>query len=1314
MTAWPHRLTRFVRPPLMRSGTLIATLLSASLLFAAAPVHAAVHNLVFGAPYAAASFGSTSSEHYSGGSAWSKVYPGGPKFELYVDVASQFGSSFTVSQIQSITYHTLNDANNPSDVDFFLAIYTQPFGGGDAGWYGHRLNAEPLYSTAYVPPTAGVWNEWNTDPGANQLTFFDSNHCGNLGFYGAPHLQDITSGPITWSTIAGTGATATTTPIDYSGEQVLYISLQTGSGWASFEGHLDAITVSLTTGDSYVIDLEGPTDPLYVDGAWAAAAPGTEVPGGHFTGYDAFGTIQSAVDAAIPGGTVNVAAGAYVEQVVIDGKDLAVQGAGAGATTIQSPASLTASFMTGSNTNKPVVLCQNANDIHLSDLTVDGDGQGNANARFMGVAYFNAGGALLDADVLHVRNTPADGSQHGIGVYSYNTTGGPYTLECGNLNVSDFQKNAFSLSGTGMTVNVHDCTATGAGDISYTAQNGIQVGFGAAGSISDCAVSGIRYTPATYVASGILVYQPGGNVDVSGLAGSNAIASVQAPISWYDGSGTIDGVEVTGPVVSGVDFGPVFIGNFTAPAAYSATAAGNASRVPPASPVDDGAGTSMRAAATAYAAFNVSVSHGCLTGGDVAGTDGVYAYSAGGPLNVSVNNTVLADWDRGLVADGAAASLTANDNSISSNLSAGYDNSASLAGQDASNNWWGASDGPGGVEPGSGDAIVGTGVGVAPYLISGVNTSAGCGFVPPPANTIDPVPPAGCISAANSCVTVAVDISRTSSDDIRGFSVPIQLSSNLELCAGVSSITEGTYLSNVSGTTFMVTDLGGGAYTVDCAILGLPCGATAPTGNLFNISVKKAAGPDGIGTVSVGTPIARDCDNGPVAVTGGGSADVTIDTGGPAAMADLAASQVITGNDTDGTTKIQLSFTAPGDASVLEVYRAGFGNYPEYDDAPGAGAVPAIPSYPPAAPWTLTPVTANGQNDEVAVRDFYYYVAFSKDACGNVSAVSNMTGGTLNYHLGDVSDGVTAGTGDNDVQTEDISLLGSNYGISIAPSSPIGYLDVGPTTDNSIHARPTTDNKIDFEDLILFSINYGQVSAPQAALRQVAARSNAVTLQVPDLPAIGETFDVAVQLAGRGDLQGLSLELTYDGNVIEPMGFTQGDLLARQARPALLLAPDKAGLDAALLGVGSGISGEGNLATMRFRVKASGDPGLRIASLIGRDASNHPVSFEGRPAVEAPAQIPTRTSLGFAFPNPSRDGTSIELALARAGHASLDVFDLSGRRVATLLDGRYEAGVRVVQWNGRTDRGTLAPAGFYVIRLQTDGVQVTRRVQLLH
>ena len=81
----------------------------------------------------------------------------------------------------------------------------------------------------------------------------------------------------------------------------------------------------------------------YVNGAWAGDQPGTAVTwtdgSTHYVGYDAFATVQAAVNAVASGGTVNVAAGTYTEQVTIT-HSLTLTGAGAAGTTIQAPAGL--------------------------------------------------------------------------------------------------------------------------------------------------------------------------------------------------------------------------------------------------------------------------------------------------------------------------------------------------------------------------------------------------------------------------------------------------------------------------------------------------------------------------------------------------------------------------------------------------------------------------------------------------------------------------------------------------------------------------------------------------------------------------------------------------------------------------------------------------------------------------------------------------------------------------------------------------------------------------------------------------------------
>jgi hypothetical protein len=496
--------------------------------------------------------------------------------------------------------------------------------------------------------------------------------------------------------------------------------------------------------------------------------------------------------------------------------------------------------------------------------------------------------------------------------------------------------------------------------------------------------------------------------------------------------------------------------------------------------------------------------------------------------------------------------------------------------------------------------------------------------------------------------------------------------------------------------------------------------ATAGTAP-FTWSVTGGALPGGVslssGGLLAGTPTASGTFNFTVRVvdvngcSGTQAFSLTI-LAVPVAVTNLTATQVLAGNDGDGTTKIQIGFTLPPGATSVEVYRAGFGHYPTYDDA--GGSVPVTPVYPPAAPWALTGITASGQTDETATRDFQYYVMFAKNAAGGVSAVSNKTSGTLNYHLGDVSNGFVAGQGNNLVGSEDISLLGANYGIGAAAITTRGvaYLDVGPTTDLSPTSRPTTDDLIDFEDLMVFTGNYGVVSAPQMASRPArAVRAGAMgpegfRVVAPALVRPGESVEAQVWLRGAGRVQGFSATLAWDAAVVEPLEMRSSGFVESQG--GLVLSPGPGGVDAALLGIRErGMVGEGEVARVAFRVLRAGNPGLRLARLEARDAANRAIGAEGLEATSRPEQ-PLETLLLAPAPNPSQGPAGLVFSLASAGAVELTVYGVDGRRVRTLVRERREAGVYRAEWDGRDEgRNAVAP-GVYYARLSAGGRQLTK------
>jgi flagellar hook assembly protein FlgD len=72
-------------------------------------------------------------------------------------------------------------------------------------------------------------------------------------------------------------------------------------------------------------------------------------------------------------------------------------------------------------------------------------------------------------------------------------------------------------------------------------------------------------------------------------------------------------------------------------------------------------------------------------------------------------------------------------------------------------------------------------------------------------------------------------------------------------------------------------------------------------------------------------------------------------------------------------------------------------------------------------------------------------------------------------------------------------------------------------------------------------------------------------------------------------------------------------------------------------------------------------------------------------------------------PNPFNPRTAIRLEMPRAATATLRIYDVAGRAVATLAEGRLEAGAHSFVWDGRAANGIEAASGVYVVELRALG-----------
>jgi hypothetical protein len=85
------------------------------------------------------------------------------------------------------------------------------------------------------------------------------------------------------------------------------------------------------------------------------------------------------------------------------------------------------------------------------------------------------------------------------------------------------------------------------------------------------------------------------------------------------------------------------------------------------------------------------------------------------------------------------------------------------------------------------------------------------------------------------------------------------------------------------------------------------------------------------------------------------------------------------------------------------------------------------------------------------------------------------------------------------------------------------------------------------------------------------------------------------------------------------------------------------------------------------------------------------------------------------FPNPVRGGrgTSFDLRVPATVHARVDVYDVTGRRVATLLDDTLAQGAHRVAWSGADARGQRSASGVYFVQVQAGDFSRREKVVLV-
>jgi hypothetical protein len=368
-----------------------------------------------------------------------------------------------------------------------------------------------------------------------------------------------------------------------------------------------------------------------------------------------------------------------------------------------------------------------------------------------------------------------------------------------------------------------------------------------------------------------------------------------------------------------------------------------------------------------------------------------------------------------------------------------------------------------------------------------------------------------------------------------------------------------------------------------------------------------------------------------------------------------------------------------------------------------------VPGPPDRLAFTLA-ITKPGYNPiTIDGIDFRYFVA-GPDTQASVYVTSHP--GAIKFYLGDVASTSPASVnyGDGLINYQDLVPWSLAYWSKASDYPSTTYkakYDFGPTnTSGAYFAMPTPDGKIEFEDLVIFAIGYGKSGAGQ--LPKETAKP--VTLALGSMQTTGGEVRVPIALSGLvSDVRALSMILNYSSTGLTFKGIEKAGEMNNDHSFMISKAENgKLMIDGAVLGLeNNGLSHAGVIAYAVFTGKGT----VGIESAKARSSANSAIEVKYEKGMMQSNAVPDRYALAQNYPNPFNPATTIHYALAKAGHVEVVIYNMLGEVIATLVNGEQNAGYYDVTWNGQNDKHQTVASGIYLYRMRSgDFVDVQKMV----
>ena len=267
------------------------------------------------------------------------------------------------------------------------------------------------------------------------------------------------------------------------------------------------------------------------------------------------------------------------------------------------------------------------------------------------------------------------------------------------------------------------------------------------------------------------------------------------------------------------------------------------------------------------------------------------------------------------------------------------------------------------------------------------------------------------------------------------------------------------------------------------------------------------------------------------------------------------------------------------------------------------------------------------------------------------------------------------------------------------------------------------DGKVGILDLIQFAQLFAQDNP--AGGGAVAQKGGIPAGQISNLFNFDSVYDsrteqmeFTVLMNDVEPLGGYGFDVVYDSETFELVEIVNGTFLEENGGSQLSFDYKADGIVTIAsvlkeLNENTAVSGDGIAATLKFKWLGNGaNKSIQIAGIQILDAFgslSYLASFDVLDLIPVPLVFELKNN----YPNPFNPTTTIEYALPHTELVRIDIVNVLGQIVTTLVNGEVQAGFHTVVWNGKNTLGSPVASGIYLYKIKAGTFTSVKRLTLL-